>query len=230
VDYAAGHALEKDTSDVITASGGKVLGHVLYPLNTSDFSSFLLQAQSSKAKIVVLANAGQDVINSIKQAAEFGIVASGQRLAALLLTVAEVHGLGLNAAQGLVLTESYYWDLNDRTREFGERFMKRTGRMPNMVQAGVYSATLQYLKAVKAAGTKDADAVAKKLNELPVDDAFTSHGRVQANGRMVSDLYLFEVKKPSESKRDWDYYNLLATVPGDTAYPTAANSGCPRTK
>jgi branched-chain amino acid transport system substrate-binding protein len=210
VDYAAGHAQEKDASP--------------------DFSSFLLQAQSSKAKIVALATGGQDIINAIKQAAEFGIVAGGQRLATLLLTVAEVHGLGLEAAQGLVLTESYYWNLNDRTREFGERYFKRTGRMPNMVQAGMYSATLQYLKAVKAAGTKDADAVAKKLKELPVDDAFTSHGHVQANGRMVSDLYLFEVKKPSESKRDWDYYNLLATVPGDTAYPTAANSGCPLTK
>ena len=229
VDYAAGHAQEKDASEIITASGGKVLGHVLFPLNTPDFSSFLLQAQSSKAKIVALATGGQDIINSIKQAAEFGIVAGGQRLATLLLTVAEVHGLGLEAAQGLVLTESYYWDLNDRTREFGERFFKRTGRMPNMVQAGMYSATLQYLKAVKAAGT-GRDAVAKKLKELPVDDAFTSHGHVQANGRMVSDLYLFEVKKPSESKRDWDYYNLLATVPGDTAYPTAANSGCPLTK
>jgi branched-chain amino acid transport system substrate-binding protein len=230
VDYAFGHALEKDTSDIITASGGKVLGHVLYPLNTPDFSSFLLQAQSSKAKIVGLANAGTDTVNSIKQAAEFGIVAGGQRLAALLMTAAEVHGLGLEAAQGLVLTEIYYWDLNGRTRELGERFYKRTGRMPNMVQAGVYSATLQYLKAVKAAGTKDADAVAKKLKELPVDDAYTSHGHVQANGRMVSDLYLFQVKKPSESKRDWDYYNLLATVPGDTAYLTAANSGCPLTK
>jgi branched-chain amino acid transport system substrate-binding protein len=229
-DYTAGHALEKDASEVITASGGKVLGHVLYPLNAPDFSSFLLQAQSSKAKIVVLANAGTDVINSIKQAAEFGIVAGGQRLATLLLTVAEVHGLGLNASQGLVLTESFYWDLNDRTREFGERFYKRTGRMPNMIQAGTYSATLQYLKAVNAAGTKDADAVAKKLKELPVEDAFTAHGHVQANGRMVSDLYLFEVKKPSESKREWDYYKLLATVPGDTAYLTAANSGCPLTK
>jgi branched-chain amino acid transport system substrate-binding protein len=230
VDYAFGHALEKDTSDVIKTSGGKVLGRVLYPLNTPDFSSFLLQAQSSTAKIVGLANAGQDTVNSVKQAAEFGIVAGGQRLAALLVTLAEVHGLGLNAAQGLVLTESYYWDLNDRTRELGERFFERTGRMPNMVHAGVYSATLQYLKAVKAAGTKDADAVAKKLKELPVDDAFTAHGHVQANGRMVSDLYLFEVKKPSESKRDWDYYKLLATVPGDTAYPTAADSGCPLTK
>jgi branched-chain amino acid transport system substrate-binding protein len=230
VDYAFGHALETDTSDVITASGGKVLGHVLYPLNTPDFSSFLLQAQSSKAKIVALANAGQDTVNSIKQAAEFGIVAGGQRLAALLITAAEVHGLGLQAAQGLVLTEIYYWDLNDRTRELGERFFKRTGRMPNLIQAGVYSATLQYLKAVKAAGTKDADAVARTLRELPVDDAFTSNGRVQANGRMVSNVYLFQVKKPSESKRDWDFYNLLATVPGAAAYPTAANSGCPLTK
>jgi branched-chain amino acid transport system substrate-binding protein len=230
VDYAFGHALEKDTSDIIKADGGTVVGHVLHPLNTSDFSSFLLQAQSSKAKIVGLANAGVDTVNSIKQAAEFGIVAGGQRLAALLMTAAEVHGLGLQAAQGLVLTESYYWDLNDRTREFGERFSKRTGRMPNMVQAGTYSATLQYLKAVKAAGTKDADAVAGKLKALPIDDAFTSNGKVLANGRMVSDLYLFQVKKPSESKRDWDYYDLLATVPGDTAYPTAANSGCPLTK
>ena len=189
-----------------------------------------MQAQSSKAKIVALANAGEDTVNSVKQAAEFGIVAGGQRLAALLLTLAEVHGLGLQAAQGLVLTESYYWDLNDRTREFGERFFKRTGRMPSMVQAGVFSATLQYLKAVKAAGTKDSDAVAKKLKELPVDDALTAHGHVQANGRMVSDLYLFQVKKPSESKRDWDYYKLLATVPGSAAYPNAANSGCPLTK
>jgi branched-chain amino acid transport system substrate-binding protein len=230
VDYAFGHALEKDTSDVITASGGKVLGHVLYPLNPPDFSSFLLQAQSSKAKIVALVNAGQDTVNSVKQASEFGIVAGGQRLAALVLTLAEVHGLGLQAAQGLVLTESFYWDLNDRTREFGERFFKRTGRMPNMIQAGTYSATFQYLKAVKAAGTKDSDAVVKKLKELPVDDAFTANGHVQANGRMVSDLYLFEVKKPSESKRDWDFYNLLATVPGDMAYLTAANSGCPLTK
>ena len=207
-----------------------MLGHVLFPLNTPDFSSFLLQAQSSKAKVIGLATGGQDVINAIKQAAEFGIVAGGQRLAALLLTVAEVHGLGLEAAQGLVLTESYYWDLNDRTREFGERYFKRTGRMPNMIQAGTYSAVLSYLKAVKAAGTKDTEAVAAKLKELPVDDLFAQGGKVLPNGRMVHDLYLFEVKKPSESKRDWDFYNLLATVPGDTAYPTAANSGCPLTK
>jgi branched-chain amino acid transport system substrate-binding protein len=230
VDYAFGHAMEKDASSVIEASGGKILGHVLHPLNAADFSSFLLQAQSSRAKIIGLANGGTDAVSSIKQAGEFGIVAGGQRLAAFALTAAEVHGLGLQAAQGLVLAENYYWDLNDRTREFGERFFKRTGRMPNMIQAGTYSATLQYLQAVKAAGTKDSDAVAKKLKELPVDDAFTSNGHVLANGRMVSDLYLFQVKKPSESKRDWDFYKLLATVPGDTAYPTAANSGCPLTK
>jgi branched-chain amino acid transport system substrate-binding protein len=174
---------------------------VLYSLNTPDFLSFLLQAQSSKAKIVALANAGQAAIDSVKQAAEFGVVAGGQRLAALLLTAAEVRGLGLETAQGLMLAEAYYWDLNDRTRELGKRFFERTGRMPNMIQAGVYSATLQYLEAVKAAGTKDADVVAKKLKERPVDDAYTSHGRVQANGRMVPDLYLFELKKPSEQRR-----------------------------
>src|SRR5690606_9100401 len=186
--------------------------------------------QSSKAKIVGLANAGLDTINAIKQSSEFGIVAGGQKLAALLVTAAEVHGLGLKAAQGLTLTEAFYWDLNDKTRDFGERFYKRTGRMPNMIQAGTYSATLQYLKAVKAAGTKDTEAVAKKLKELPVNDAFTQNGKVLANGRMVADLYLFEVKKPEESKRDWDYYKVLATIPGDSAYPTAAESGCPLTK
>jgi branched-chain amino acid transport system substrate-binding protein len=230
VDYAFGHALEKDTADIVKASGGKVLGAVRIPLNTSDYSSFLLQAQSSKAKIVGLANAGADTINSIKQAAEFGIVAGGQKLAALLLTASEVHGLGLKAAQGTVLTESFYWDLNDKTRAFGENFFKRTGRMPSMIQAGTYSATLSYLKAVKAAGTKDSEAVVKKLKELPVDDAFTAGGKVQANGRMVTDLFLFEVKKPEESKRPWDYYKLLAKVPGNTAYPTAQESGCPFTK
>src|SRR6201986_4431081 len=229
-DYAFGYSLEKDTSDIVKDNGGKVVGSVRIPLNSSDFSSFLLQAQSSKAKVIGLANAGLDTTNSIKQAAEFGIVKGGQKLAGLLMTLAEVHGLGLEAAQGLVLTEGFYWDQNDKTREFSQAFLKRTGRMPNMIQAGTYSATLQYLKAVKAAGTKDSDAVAKKLKELPVDDAFTANGHVQANGRMVSDLYLFEVKKPSESKRDWDYYKLLATVPGDKAYPTAAESGCPLTK
>jgi branched-chain amino acid transport system substrate-binding protein len=228
-DYAFGYALEKDTSEIVTASGGKVLGSVRIPLNSSDFSSFLLQAQSSKAKVIGLANAGLDTTNSIKQAAEFGIVNGGQKLAGLLMTLAEVNGLGLQAAQGLVLTEGFYWDRDDRSRAFGERFMARTGRMPSMIHAGTYSATLQYLKAVKAAGTKDSDAVAKKLKELPVDDDF-AQGKVLENGRMVHDLYLFEVKKPSESKKPWDYYKQLAVVPGDKAFPSAKDSGCPLTK
>src|SRR5207248_11275763 len=214
-DYAFGYALEKDTTDIVNAKGGKVLGSVRIPLNSSDFSSFLLQAQSSKAKVIGLANAGLDTTNSIKQAAEFGIVSGGQKLAGLLMTLAEVNGLGLQAAQGLVLTEGYYWDINDRTRNLGERFLKRTGRMPNMIQAGTYSATISYLKAVKAAGIKDPDAVAKKLKELPVDDDFAQGGKELENGGMVHDMYLFELKKPSQSKKQWDYYNLLATVPGD---------------
>lgn len=228
-DYAFGYALEKDTSEIVTHNGGKVLGSVRVPLNSSDFSSFLLQAQSSKAKIVGLANAGQDTTNSIKQAAEFGIVSGGQKLAGLLMTLAEVHGLGLQAAQGLVLTEGFYWDHDDTTRAFSERFFKRIGRMPSMIHAGTYSATLSYLKAVKAAGTKDTEAVAKKLKELPVDDAFAK-GKVLENGRMVHDMYLFEVKKPSESKKPWDYYKQLAVVPGDQAFFTAKESGCPLTK
>ncbi len=228
-DYAFGYALEKDTGDVVKEKGGKVLGSVRIPLNSSDFSSFLLQAQSSKAKIIGLANAGLDTTNSIKQAAEFGIVKGGQKLAGLLLTLSEVHGLGLEAAQGLVLTEGFYWDRDDKSRAFGERFFKRTGRMPSMIHAGTYSATLQYLKAVKAAGTKDSDAVAKKLKELPVDDSF-AQGKVLENGRMVHDLYLFEVKKPSESRKPWDYYKQLAVVPGNKAFPSAKDSGCPLTK
>jgi len=230
-DYAFGYALEKDTGDLVKAKGGKVLGSVRIPLNSSDFSSFLLQAQSSKAKIIGLANAGLDTTISIKQAAEFGIVSGGQKLAGLLLTISEVHGLGLQAAQGLVLTEGFYWDQNDKTREFSQRFIKRTGHMPSMIHAGTYSATLQYLKAVKAAGTKDPDAVAKKLKELPVDDVFAQGGgKVLGNGRMVHDLYLFEVKKPSESKKPWDYYKQIAVVPGDKAFPSAKDSGCPLTK
>ncbi len=225
-DYAFGHALEHDTGEIVKSKGGKVLGAVRHPLNTQDFSSFLLQAQASKAKVVGLANAGLDTTNAIKQASEFGIVAGGQKLAGLLLTLAEVHGLGLNAAQGLVLTESYYWDRNDRSRAFGERFFKRTGRMPSMIHAGTYSATLQYLKAVQAAGTKDPDAVTAKLHEMPVNDDVYQGGKVLPNGRMVHDLYLFEVKKPSESKRPYDYYRQLATVPGDRAYATLAESGC----
>jgi branched-chain amino acid transport system substrate-binding protein len=228
-DYAFGHALEHDTSEIVKAKGGKVLGAVRHPLNNQDYSAFLLQAQASKAKIIGLANAGLDTTNSIKQAAEFGLVAGGQRLAGLLLTLPEVHGLGLAAAQGLVLTESYYWDRNEKSRHFGERFYARMGRMPSMVHAGTYSATLQYLKAVRAAGTKDPDVVAAKLREMTVDDDIYSGGKVLANGRMVHDLYLFEVKKPSESKKPFDYYKLISTVPGEKAYATLAESGCPLT-
>lgn len=225
-DYAFGYALEKDTGDFVKSKGGQVVGSVRIPLNSSDFSSFLLQAQSSKAQIIGLANAGLDTTNSIKQAAEFGIVKGGQKLAGLLFTLAEVHGLGLEAAQGSVLTEGYYWDRDDRSRNLGNKFFKRTGRMPNMIQAGTYSAVLSYLKAVKAAGTKDTEAVAKKLKELPIDDDFAQGGKVLPNGRMVHDLYLFEVKKPSESKKPWDYYKQVAVVPGDKAFFTVAESGC----
>ena len=229
-DYAFGYSLEKDTGDIVKENGGKVLGAVRVPLNSSDFSSFLLQAQSSKAKIIGLANAGLDTTNSIKQAAEFGIVRGGQKLAGLLMVLSDVHGLGLETAQGLILTEGFYWDRDDKSRAFGERFMKRTGRMPNMIQAGTYSATLSYLKAVKAADSKDPDKVAAKLKEMPVNDVFGRGGKVLANGRMVHDMYLFEVKKPDESKKPWDYYKLVSTIPGDKAFFTAAESGCPATK
>ena len=228
-DYAFGYSLEEETARYVQSKGGKVSGKVRHPLSASDFSSFLLQAQGSKAKIVGLANAGLDTSNSIKQAAEFGIVQGGQRLAALLFTLAEVHGLGLGAAQGLVLTEGYYWDLDDTSRAFARKFMARTGRMPNMVHAGTYSAVTQYLKAIRAAGTDDADAVAKKLREMPVDDFFARNGKVLPNGRMVHDMYLFQVKAPGESKGPYDYYKHLSTISGDQAFATVAESGCPAT-
>ncbi|WP_312468448.1 MULTISPECIES: ABC transporter substrate-binding protein [Brucella] len=226
-DYAFGYSLEEQTSKFVESKGGKVLGSVRHPLSTTDYSSFLLQAQSSGAKVVGLANAGLDTSNAIKQAAEFGIVAGGQRLAALLFTLAEVHGLGLEAAQGLTLTEGFYWDRDDESREFSKRFFDRTGRMPNMIQAGTYSAVLQYLKAIKEAGTDETEAVAKKLHELPVNDVFARNGKVGANGRMIYDMYLMEVKKPDESKAPWDYYKVLATIPGDQAYLKPEESGCP---
>ncbi|MFS2327294.1 ABC transporter substrate-binding protein [Brucella sp. H1_1004] len=225
-DYAFGYSLEDQTSKFVTSKGGKVLGSVRHPLSTTDYSSFLLQAQASGAKVVGLANAGLDTSNAIKQAAEFGIVAGGQRLAALLFTIAEVHGLGLDAAQGLTLTEGFYWDRDDESREFSKRFFDRTGRMPNMIQAGTYSAVLQYLKAIKEAGTDETEAVAKKLHELPVNDVFARNGKVGPNGRMIYDMYLMEVKKPDESKAPWDYYNVLATIPGDQAYMKPEESGC----
>jgi branched-chain amino acid transport system substrate-binding protein len=225
-DYAFGYSLEEETGRYVKSKNGSIRGSVRHPLSANDFSSFLLQAQGSGAKVIGLANAGLDTSNAIKQAAEFGIVQGGQRLAALLFTLAEVHGLGLKAAQGLTLTEGWYWDQDDRNREFAKRFMARTGRMPNMIQSGTYSAVLQYLKAVQAAGTDATDAVAGKLHEMPVDDLFARNGKVLPNGRMVHDMYLFEVKKPEESKGPWDYYKQLSTIPGDQAFASAKESGC----
>ena len=226
-DYAFGYSLEENTSAIVKEKGGTVLGSVRHPLAATDFSSFLLQAQSSGAKVVGLANAGLDTQNAIKQAAEFGIVQGGQRMAGLLFTLAEVHGLGLETAQGLTLTESFYWDRTDASREFANRFKERTGRMPNMVQAGTYSGVLHYLKAIKEAGTDETEAVAAKMRELPVSDAFAENGRVGPNGRMISDVYLMQVKSPAESKGEWDYYDIKATIPGDQAYLDPAKSGCP---
>lgn len=229
-DYAFGYSLEENTSNFVKEKGGKVLGSVRHPLATTDYSSFLLQAQSSGAKVIGLANAGMDTQNAIKQAAEFGIVAGGQRLAALLFTLAEVHGIGLEAAQGLTLTEAFYWNRDDESRAFGKRFFERTGAMPNMVHAGTYSAVTSYLKAIEAAGTDETEAVAAKLHELPINDVFAKNGKVGPNGRMIHDVYLMEVKKPGESDIPWDYYKVLATIPGDKAFKDPAQSGCPLVK
>jgi branched-chain amino acid transport system substrate-binding protein len=229
-DYAFGHALERDTTAVVQANGGKVLGAVNVPLNTADFSSFLLQAQASKAKIVGLANAGGDTINSIKQAAEFGLVAGGQKLAGLLVFISDVHSLGLQTAQGLQLTESFYWDQDDQTRAWSKKFFAKTNKQPTMTQAGVYSATTHYLEAVKAAGTLDSAAVMKELKSKPINDFMIRNGHIQEDGSLVHDMYLFEVKKPSESKGEWDLYKLIATIPGDQAYKRPRGNECPAVK
>ena len=229
-DYVFGHSIERDTGEVVKAAGGKVLGSVKHPLNTPDFSSYLLQAQSSKAKIIGLANGGGDTINAIKQAGEFGIVSGGQNLAAIVMFISDVHSLGLKLAQGLIITEAYYWDLNDRTRAFGKRFFERMKRMPTMNQAATYSATLHYLKAVQAAGTKETRPVMTKMRATPVRDAFTDNGILREDGRMVHSMFLFEVKKPEESKGPWDYYKVLAEVPGDQAFRPLNEGGCPLVK
>ena len=226
-DYVFGHSIERDTGDVVRTAGGKVLGSARHPLNTADFSSFLLQAQASKAKIIGLANGGGDTINAIKQAGEFGIVAGGQNLAAIVMFISDVNSLGLKLAQGLIITEAYYWDLNDQTRAFGKRFFERMKRMPTMNQAATYSATLHYLNAVKAAGTRDTKPVLAKMRETPVRDAFTDNGTLREDGRMVHSMFLFQVKKPEESKGPWDYYKLLAEVPGDQAFRPIKDGGCP---
>jgi len=233
-DYAFGAALERDTTAVVLASGGKVIGSVKHPLNSSDFSSFLLQAQASKAKIIGMANAGGDTTNTIKQAAEFGIVAGGQKLAGLLLFISDVHSLGLNVAQGLNLSATFYWDMNDQTRAFSKRFSDRmkTKAMPTMVQAGVYSGLLHYFKALEALGGNPHDGAKEvaKMKEIPTDDTLFGKGIIQPNGRALHPAYLFEVKKPAESKGPWDYYKLIGTTPGDQAFRPLSESACPLLK
>ena len=233
-DYAFGHALERDTSAVVVANGGKVVGGVKHPLNTSDFSSFLLQAQASKAKVVGLANAGGDTTNSIKQAAEFGIVAAGQKLAALLLFINDVHALGLKTAQGLTFTESFYWDLNDQTRAWSKRFSAQANKnaMPSMTQAGNYAMVLHYLKAMEALGGNPHDGakVVAKMKELPTDDPLFGKGPLRADGRRLIPAYLFEVKKPEESKGPWDYYKQIATISAEDAAKPLEASECPLVK
>jgi branched-chain amino acid transport system substrate-binding protein len=230
-DYAFGQALERDTAAVVTKNGGKVVGGVKVPLNNQDFSSFLLQAQSSKAKIIGLANAGGDTTNSIKQAAEFGIVKGGQNLAGLLVFLTDVHALGLPTAQGLIFTETFYWDMNDQTRAFAKRFAERDkGIHPTMVHAGVYSAVLHYLKAVEALKSDDGTKVVAKMKEMPTDDPLFGKGSVRADGRKIHPAYLVEVKKPSESKGEWDLYKIRATIPADQAFRPMADGGCPLAK
>ena len=233
-DYAFGHALERDTAAVVTANGGKVLGGVKHPLNNADFSSFLLQAQSSKAKIIGLANAGGDTTNSIKQAAEFGIVAGGQKLAALLLFINDVHSLGLKTAQGLTFTESFYWDMNDATRAWSKRFSALASKnaMPSMTQAGNYAMVLHYLKAMEALGgnPNDGAKVVAKMKELPTDDTLFGKGPLRADGRRLIPAYLFEVKKPEESKGPWDYYKQIATISAEDAAKPLEASECPLVK
>jgi branched-chain amino acid transport system substrate-binding protein len=230
-DYAFGHALERDTAAVVTKGGGKVLGSVKHPLSATDFSSFLLSAQASKAKVIGLANAGGDTVNAIKAAADFGIVSGGQSLAGLLIFISDIKALGLQAAQGLVLTEAFYWDLNDDTRAFAKRFAERQGgKMPTMVQAGVYGSTLHYLKAVDALKDKDPAKVMAKMKEMPTDDPLFGKGQIRPDGRKIHPLYLFEVKKPGESKGEWDLYKLLATIPAEQAFRPLNEGGCPLVK
>ena len=228
-DYAFGHSLEKNTADVVKASGGKVLGSVRHPFPGTDFSSFLLTAQASGAQVIGLANAGNDTINSIKQAREFGITPK-QTLAGLLMFITDVHSLGLDATAGMYLTTGFYWDFNDETRAWSKRYFDKMKRMPTMVQAGDYSAAYHYLKAVKSAGTDEAKAVMAKMREMPVNDFFAKNGKIRIDGRMVHDMYLAQVKKPSESKYPWDYYHIRQVIPGADAYISLADSKCPLVK
>lgn len=229
-DYAFGRALQRDTTQFIEGAGGKVLGSTLAPFPTQDFSSFLLQAQASGAKIIGLANAGGDTINAIKQASEFGIVKKGQRLAGLLLFISDVHSLGLETAQGIVLTTGFYWDYDDATRAWSKRFFERMKSMPTMTHAGVYSAVTHYLNAIKAAGTDEPLAVRAKLLTTPITDFFARNGRLREDNRMVHDMYLAQVRAPSASKGPWDYYKILAVIPAEQAFRPLSESECPMVK
>lgn len=226
-DYAFGHALETDTTAVVEKSGGKVLGTVRHPFPGQDFSSFLLQGQASGAKVIGLANAGGDLVNAVKQASEFGITQGGQALASLLVFINDIHALGLQTAQGLVMTEAFYWDQTEANRAFSERFAaKMGGNKPSSVQAGVYSSVLHYLKAVEAAGTKETEAVMAKMKEMPTDDPLFGQGVIRADGRKVHDMFLYRVKKPEDSKGPWDYYEVVATIPAAEAFRPEADGGC----
>jgi branched-chain amino acid transport system substrate-binding protein len=225
-DYALGHSLEANAGQIVRQTGGKVVGAVRHPLNTADFSSFLLQAQASGAQVIALANAGGDTINSIKQAKEFGI-GEKQKLVGLLVTIADVHGIGLETAQGFLFTEAFYWDQSDDTRAWSKRFMARQSRAPTMVQAGMYSATLHYLEAIRDAGTDEGRAVAEKMRSTPVDDFMTKHGLIRADGRLLRDMYLLQVKTPAESRGPWDYMRVITTIPGSEAFRPLSEGGCP---
>ena len=230
-DYAFGHALEIDGSRAIKAAGGQVLGSVSHPYNSPDMSAYVLQAMASKAQVIGLANSSVDAINSIKQAHDLGAVAQGMRVAALIMLINDVHGLGLEAGQGLYLTEPFYWDLNDRTRAFSDRFASRLGgRRPSMIQAGVYASMIHYMKAVRAAGTTDGLTVVAKMKELPADDPLFGRGSIRADGRTLHDMYLFQVKTPAESKGPWDYYKLITTTPAAEAFRPLSDGGCPLVK
>jgi branched-chain amino acid transport system substrate-binding protein len=225
-DYAFGKSLEKDVSDVVTASGGKVLGAARHPLNSSDFSSFLLQAQQSKARVIGFANAGGDTANAVKQAAEFGIASKGQLIAPLMIFISDIHAIGLKNTQGMFLTEGFYWDHNDAARTWSRRFFAIQKKMPTMAQAGMYSAVTHYLKAIKAAGTDATDAVNRKMRELPVSDPVIPKGTLRADGRLVHDMLLMQVKTPAESKAPWDYYKVVDTIPASDAFRPLAQSTC----
>jgi branched-chain amino acid transport system substrate-binding protein len=229
-DYAFGQSLERDAAAIVKANGGQVLGAVNHPLNTQDFSSFLIQAQASKAKVVALANAGGDTQTAIKQAYEFGLQRQGQKLLALLLNITDVHSLGIQAAQGMIATEGFYWDMDDASRAFSKRFFEKANHMPTMIQAGVYSAVTHYLKAVDAAGTDEAKAVIARMKAMPINDFFAKSGYIRDDGRMVRDMYLVQVKSPAESKGEWDLHKVLATVRGEDAYRSLAEGGCPLVK